>query len=61
VEKEKSVLTFVLKNANFEPVMQAEKPPVYLLIGHKIFPYYKNYRTMRISEFAFDKFKITGS
>ena len=55
------MLTFVLKNANFEPVMQAEKPPVYLLIGHKIFPYDKNYRTMRISEFAFDKFKITGS
>jgi hypothetical protein len=48
-------------NANFVPVMQAEKPPLYLLMGLKTIPYDKNSRTMRISEFTFDKFKVMSS
>jgi hypothetical protein len=49
-----------LTTAIFEPVKQAEKPPVYLFIGHKIFPYDTNYRTVQISEFTFDKFKVNS-
>jgi hypothetical protein len=40
--------------------MQAEKPPVNLFIGYKIFPYDNNYRTMRISEITFDNSKVNS-
>jgi len=60
VTKQNSVFTFVLTTATFEPVMQAEKPPAYLFIGHTIFPIDKSYRTVRISEFTFDKFKVSS-